>query len=138
MQEDSEAKRTRVADVEASRVEKRSSSKQESGAQPAESKRTRASSDVTMMLAKMSGAIDVSEMYSPPRVTKEASKHSLNPGLALDLLTGWDFGRAEDRDLAWKHVKEEEPMVVIGSPMCTMFSSLQNLKHRGRARRRHG
>eukprot|EP00973_Karenia_brevis_P061137 8501820-Karenia_brevis.AAC.1 len=49
------------------------------------------------------------------------------PGLACDLTTGWDFRRSEDRERVRKHIREEKPLLVIGSPMCTMFSSLQNL-----------
>ena len=42
--------------------------------------------------------IDVAEIFSPPRVTKQAYKFDLRPGFALDLTTNdpvdgkpWDF-----------------------------------------------
>ena len=44
---------------------------------------------------------DVTEIYSPARITKEAPKHRLQPGLAMDLLTGWNFNMPEDRHAAW-------------------------------------
>ena len=70
---------------------------------------------------------DIAEFYSPPRVNEEAKKWGLTPGMAFDLTVGWDFRRAEDRKLAMAYVKEKKPRLVIGSPMCTMFSALQNL-----------
>ena len=70
--------------------------------------------------------IDITEMYSPPRVTVEGEKFGLKAGEAMDLSTGWDFRRKDHRDLAMRHVLEKKPKLVIGSPMCTMFSVLQN------------
>eukprot|EP00974_Lingulodinium_polyedra_P120473 11175163-Lingulodinium_polyedra.AAC.1 len=67
------------------------------------------------------------EMYSPVRVTKEAPKFGLRPGEAMGLANGWDFRRPEDRDRAWEYIFEFNPKLIIGSPMCTMFSQLQHL-----------
>ena len=44
--------------------------------------------------------VDLVELYSPERVTKEAPRYRLKPGLALDLKTGWDFDRKEHRQAA--------------------------------------
>ena len=44
----------------------------------------------------------------------------------MDLMTGFDFTKPQDQARAWEYVKEPKPMLVIGSPECTMFSSLQN------------
>ena len=71
--------------------------------------------------------VDVAEVYSPQRVTLEARKHGLKPGEAMDLTTGWDFRQQEHRELAEKYVEELKPLLLIGSPMCTMFSRLQTL-----------
>ena len=76
---------------------------------------------------KTSKSPDVTEFYSPPRVIEEAIKWGLTPGMAFDLTTGWDFRRERDRQQARAYVKEKKPKIVIGSPMCTMFSSLQRL-----------
>ena len=43
----------------------------------------------------------------------------------MDLTTGWDFRRKADRQRAEQYVQKEKPLLLIGSPMCTMFSSLQ-------------
>ena len=45
----------------------------------------------------------------------------------MDLQTGWDFSRKSDQERAWKYLVEEKPKLLIGSPMCTIFSVLQNL-----------
>ena len=43
----------------------------------------------------------------------------------MDLLTGWDFDHSSDRAAAARQIDEEMPLLVIGSPMCTMSSTLQ-------------
>ena len=72
-------------------------------------------------------SVDITEIYSPQRVTNEARRYGLKPGEAMDITTGWDFRNQEDRERALRYVKEEKPLVVIGSPMCRMFSRLQKL-----------
>ena len=42
---------------------------------------------------KQVNKVDVMEIYSPPRITVHARKHGLEPGDALDLVTGYDFNR---------------------------------------------
>ncbi len=82
---------------------------------------------------------DVSEIYSQPRIVQEAAlgtygSRRLKPGWSLDLTrddpaTGepWDLSRHEVRERVRKLVRETKPFMLIGSPPCTMFSSLQNL-----------
>ena len=69
--------------------------------------------------------VDVSELYSPPRVTAGASFHGLNPGTAFDIQNGYDFNNERDRVRAERIIDCEKPMLLIGSPMCTAFSRLQ-------------
>ena len=71
--------------------------------------------------------LDVMEIFSPPRVTVTARNWGFRVGEAMDLTTGWNFNKKEDRDKAWAYVIENEPFLIIGSPCCTMFSQLQNL-----------
>ena len=80
---------------------------------------------------------DVSEIFSQPRVAQEAALRDydgvkLVPGWSLDLtredpLTGepWDLSKCAVRDRVRKMVRETTPFLVIGSPPCTMFPSLQ-------------
>ena len=77
----------------------------------------------------LNSSVDVAEIYSPPRVTEYATNHKdmgVRPGWAMDLMTGFDFTKPQDQARALKYVKESNPMLVIGSPECTMLSSLQN------------
>ena len=71
--------------------------------------------------------VQVVELYSPERVNKVAKEKGMTVGLSMDLTTGWNFDNQEDRELAEKYIREYKPMFVIGSPMCTMFSRLQEL-----------
>ena len=55
------------------------------------------------------------------------------PGLALDLTTTnskgepWDFNDPARRAEAEKLLNEQKPQLLIGTPMCTAFSNIQNL-----------
>ena len=59
--------------------------------------------------------VDVAEVYSPPRVTAEAARFGLHPGMALDLTTfdengePWDFSKAGRRKEARRRLAEEDP-----------------------------
>lgn len=74
----------------------------------------------------------VVELYSPPRVTSELAavpNVSLGPGLTFDLKadsTGksWDFTRAADRREALRQIQVQRPYLVIGSPPCASFCSM--------------
>ena len=77
--------------------------------------------------------VDISEVFSPPRVVMQGMKIGLRAGSSMDLLTGWNFELKVDRDRALRQIEEEERMLVIGSPPCTYFSELQELnKHNQR------
>lgn len=76
----------------------------------------------------------VSEVYSPPRVSdlaRRMPRYGLAPGFALDLTTTddngvpWDFTKKSHRDRAEALLEEQRPMLLIGSPVCTAFSSWQ-------------
>ena len=59
----------------------------------------------------------------------------LIPGFALDLTTPdgdglpWDFDMKVMRDRAMQKLKDEKPMLLIGSPMCTAFSTWQRINN---------
>jgi hypothetical protein len=92
--------------------------------------------DAAMAVLKASPAA-VAELYSPPRVTatlpREVNGRSgLVAGSTFDLHADaagvrWDFAKPQDRKRAWERIRAEEPFLIIGSPPCTMFSTLQNL-----------
>ena len=68
--------------------------------------------------------VDLSEIYSPARIAQACLRFGLTAGDSMDLLTGYDFDKAEDRRRAFKNVAEKKPRVLVGSPPCTLFSSL--------------
>ena len=45
----------------------------------------------------------------------------------MDLTTGWDFDKGEDRRRAVQTILTEKPNLLVGSPECTLFSMLQEL-----------
>jgi len=79
----------------------------------------------------------VSEIFSPPRVTGYLSRFphkNLAPGVALDLTTidptdgrPWDFDSAVKRQRARALFEEQQPTFLIGSPVCTAWSTWQAL-----------
>ena len=69
--------------------------------------------------------VDVSEIYSPPRTTKEAEKQKMKAGTAYDMLTGYELGSWKDQHRMWKELAREDPELVVLSPPCTAFSMLQ-------------
>ena len=79
----------------------------------------------------------VSEIYSPPRVTamlKRMTNHGLTPGLAMDLTTNdpddgapWDFDVEAKREKALRLQREQKPLFLSGSPMCTRWCSWQHI-----------
>ena len=44
----------------------------------------------------------------------------------MDLKTGWDFSRREDREATRRYRQEAKPTFIIGF-LCRMFSQLQNM-----------
>ena len=51
----------------------------------------------------------------------------MTAGEAFDISNGWDLSIKENQDHVRNYVRTRKPLLVIGSPMCTMFSILQNL-----------
>ena len=71
--------------------------------------------------------VDIAEVFSMPRVTEEAKKFGLNPGLAIDIKNGWDLTLSHQRKKCMQWVRQNKPLMLILSPPCTAFSTLQNL-----------
>ena len=60
-------------------------------------------------------------------MTIEVAKFRLSIGKAIDIKTGWDFRLAEHRAAAEEYHAPHKSRLLIGSPMCTIFSTLQNV-----------
>ena len=76
------------------------------------------------ILAAIIRGVDIMEIYSPVRVAGVAARYNLQPGESIDLRTGWDLSKPEQRAKVKKKVKTEKPYKVICSPPCTKFSRL--------------
>ena len=78
----------------------------------------------------------IAEVYSPPRVVPHAEKAGFMPGRSLYLTVNdedgqpHDFSRHECREKARRLIHKTKPLLLIGSPMCTWFSVLQNLNRK--------
>ncbi len=81
----------------------------------------------------------VSEIYFPPRITdllKPTRSRHLMAGFALDLTVAitdgrlWDVDDVVMRDRARKRLLDERPMLLVGSPMCTAFSTWQRINNK--------
>ena len=79
----------------------------------------------------------MSEIYSPPRVTKliaESRMRHVMPGYALDLTAidpedgrSWDFSIRRKRIRARRLIREQRPYLVIGSPQFESPCTFQRL-----------
>ena len=70
---------------------------------------------------------DVAELFGDGKFIRKAPKLGLMPSTAMDLRTGWDFSNPADRRRARLLMDEEEPMLLVGSPMCRAHRPLQAL-----------
>ncbi len=73
----------------------------------------------------------VSEVFCKNRFTSKAGGFGLHPGFALDYTTGWDLDDPTQRSEAFKLRETIRPKLLIGSPECSPFSSLQFLNQKG-------
>ena len=85
--------------------------------------------DVLTLVRQLGGGVHVSEVFSPPRCTEARAcrRFGLTPGLAMELVTGWDFNFESDRQKCWRHVTREKPYLLVGAPDCSAFSQLKFL-----------
>ena len=87
------------------------------------------------MLQTLIANMDVAEFYSPQRVTSIAKQMGLRAGWSLDLTTqdidgrAWDFNVLEMRNRAVRRVLTDKPLLLIGSPMCNVYSTMNNINH---------
>ena len=88
-----------------------------------------------IMFQLMVSAMDVAEFYSPPRIAEMAARMGLRAGWSLDLNTQdsdgrwWDFNNKEMRNRAVRRILTDKPLLLIGSPMCTIHSAMNNINH---------
>ena len=87
------------------------------------------------MLNMTMNVMDIAEVYSPDRVTEMARSMGFTAGWALDLTTSdengraWDFDCLAMRNKAVRKLLQDKPKLLVGSPMCTEFSSWMSINH---------
>eukprot|EP00971_Amphidinium_carterae_P086480 1711348-Amphidinium_carterae.1 len=72
-------------------------------------------------------------IFSPPRFTEAAAQYRLKPGVAVDLVTGWDLLRPEHEQELERVQSSDLPWLLTVSPRCDPFSPLLNLSARARS-----
>lgn len=88
-----------------------------------------------VMMKNMINELDVAEVYSPPRVVEMARRMGIRAGWSLDITTtdddgnAWDFNKLAMRNKAVRKVLCDKPKLLIGSPICTPFSQMNNINH---------
>ena len=81
-------------------------------------------------LPQVMASTDVMEVFSPEHVGEICKEYGLEKGMAMDLKSGYDFDLAKDQAKCWAEIQNNERLLVIGSPSCTLFSRLQEFnKH---------
>ena len=77
-----------------------------------------------MHLDHLGETVDLTELFSPPRLTGKCELFGLKPGSAIDLRTDPNLGlrKSEDVKRLWHVLEKEQPLLVVRSPPCTMFS----------------
>ena len=90
--------------------------------------------DITMM-SMLFDKMEMVEVCGPPSVAEMVRKMGLKVGWSLDMTTHgfdgkrWDFNNTEMRNRAARKVLRDEPLLLIGSPMCTVFSVMNDVNY---------
>ena len=71
--------------------------------------------------------MDITEVYSPERVVQVCHKYKLVKGDSFDLRTGFDLSDPSVQRKVSRRIIETDAELVILSPPCTKFSTLQAL-----------
>ena len=88
-----------------------------------------------MMRTILFEQMDVAEAYSRPRIAAMAEKMGLRAGWSLDLTTcdeegrPWDFNNSQMRNAAIRKLLQHQPRLLIGSPMCGPFGTMNNMNY---------
>ena len=83
--------------------------------------------DMDVQAVRLVSHVDIAEIYSMPRITTTASQRGLNAGWSMDVRNGWDFNDPKQRARAIDTLETTKPLLLVGSPPCTMFSTIMRL-----------
>ena len=71
--------------------------------------------------------VDVAEVFSVPRICKEAAKAGMNCGPAYDVANGWDLTDSETQKRVMRDLKVLKPKLAVACPPCGMLTVMQNM-----------
>ena len=81
-------------------------------------------------------SLKVGEAYCPARLTAVAADYGLEPAFVMDLTVvdqedgrPWDFDDEEIQQKALKRIERDDPGIVLVSPECSPFCTLQEWNH---------
>ena len=87
------------------------------------------------MLHMLRANMEVAEFYSPARVIQMAREMGLRAGWGLDHTTtdddgrAWGFNSVEMRNRAIHRALKDRPLLLIGSPVCIAYSTMNNINY---------
>ena len=74
------------------------------------------------------GPVDVAAICNPERFTEMAPRLGLRPGFVIDLQTGWNLELEDHVNEIDELVDIQDTFLIIGSPPCTEYCGLLNLR----------
>ena len=86
---------------------------------------------ILMSLGVAPANFTVAELFCRNRFGDSVVDMAFERGLVVDGATGWSMGDEEQMEEVEQRIRDEEPVLLIGSPMCRAFSTLTE---RGRSR----
>ena len=87
---------------------------------------------IFMSLGVAPANFKVAELFCRNRFADAAVSVGFERGLAVNYATGWDMRVEEQMKEVEQRVRDEEPLLLIGSPMCRAFSTLIDLSQAGK------
>ena len=91
---------------------------------------------VTLMLLGVAPAnFKVAELFCRNRFGDSAVDIGFERRLVVDCATGWSMSDEEQMEEVEQRVRDEGPVLLIGSPMCRAFSTLIELMQAGKPRK---
>ena len=75
-------------------------------------------------VAMVQMGVDISEVFSVPRISQTAKAVGLNPGKCYDIANGFDLSRPQVRKQVLEELSIARPKLVVICPPCDQYSSL--------------
>ena len=87
---------------------------------------------ILMSLGVAPANFKVAELFCRNRFGESAVDMGFERALVVDCATGWSMSGEEQMEEIEQRIRDEEPVLLIGSPMCRAFSTLIELTQAGK------